>query len=68
MEESAVDSGVATNYSVHSELSQALSNSIHLFPDELTPSFSEMQAELSKLIDVCVFFLFIVTVIFIFNF
>jgi hypothetical protein len=51
MEESAVDSGIATNYSVHSELSQALSNSIHLFPDELTPSFSEMQAELSKLID-----------------
>ena len=56
MEESAVDSGVATNHSVHSELSQALSNSIHQFPDELTPSFLEMQAELSKLMDVRYFF------------
>ncbi|KAE9556011.1 hypothetical protein FO519_000757 [Halicephalobus sp. NKZ332] len=53
MVESAVDSGIATNHSVHSELSQALSNSGHNFPEELTPSFSEMRAELSNIIENC---------------
>lgn len=51
MIESAVDSGIATNHSIHSELSQALSNSGHNFPEELTPSFSEMRAELSNIIE-----------------
>lgn len=51
MEESGVDSGIATNHSMHSEISQVLSNSGHQFPEELTPSFSEMHAELSKICD-----------------